>query len=220
MPEEHSLEGVPPRQDSNGRSGRPEFVQFRSRIQRLVESLVGLRNSSAAAQDWREQERVEVKLESAAVIVEFFVAKLSWETANELAHHFQSSFAQFAPVFLDAPAPRIFKLGKSREKEGSYRQLHILEDTSLMLQWDPLNAGYSVKIQTNLNDFNDHFEVFVTDAARKPLPATGRRAKEHVVDLESWYKEFGRAFEKMGCRVLRECAMRWKDLAGLDYKRK
>ena len=63
--------------------------------------------------------------------------------------------------------------------------------------------------------FNDHFEVFVTDAARKLFPATGKYAKKKAVDLESWYKEFGRDFEKMGCRVMRESALGWKDLAGL-----
>jgi len=69
------MESLTPPRDSNGRSSRPEFVEFRNRIQRLVESLVGLRDVASDTKSWREQERVEVKLESAAVIVKFFVAE-------------------------------------------------------------------------------------------------------------------------------------------------
>ena len=144
------MESLTPPRDSNGRSSRPEFVEFRNRIQRLVESLVGLRDVASDTKSWREQERVEVKLESAAVIVKFFVAEFSWETASELAHHFQSSFGKLDPVFLDAPTGKTIKLA---------RQLYRQKNTFITFERDPFNAGYSVQIETNLNDFNDHFEV-------------------------------------------------------------
>ena len=67
MPEERAMESLTPPRDSNGRSSRPEFVEFRNRIRRLVESLVGLRSAASEGKSWRKQERVEVKLESAAV---------------------------------------------------------------------------------------------------------------------------------------------------------
>jgi len=113
------MESLTPPRDSNGRSSRPEFVEFRNRIQRLVESLVGLRDVASDTKSWREQERVEVKLESAAVIVKFFVAEFSWETASELAHHFQSSFGKLDPVFLDAPTGKTIKLARSGEKRAA-----------------------------------------------------------------------------------------------------
>ena len=58
---------------------RPEFVEFRNRIKRLVDSLVTLRNTPLPPHSFSGQERVEVKLESESVIIEFFVAQLSWD---------------------------------------------------------------------------------------------------------------------------------------------
>jgi len=57
---------------------------------------------------------------------------------------------------------------------------------------------------------------FVTDAARKIFP---EKHKEEGRRPGIRYKEFGRDFEKMGCRVLRESALGWKDLAGLTHLR-
>lgn len=37
--------------------------------------------------------------------------------------------------------------------------------------------------------------------------------------MKSWHEDFGRSFEKMGCRVLRESALGWKDLMGLPHLR-
>ena len=62
-------------------------------------------------------------------------------------------------------------------------------------------------------------DVFVTDAARLVFPPVERISKRKVTDLESWYKEYGRDFEKIGCRVIRESGLGWKDLAGLDSLR-
>lgn len=208
----------PPGRDS--RAGRPQFVEFRDRMKRLVESLVALRELPSPENPWAGgTERVEVTLESEAVIVEFFVAQLRWESGSELTHNFQLSFGKFAPVFLDSPTKTSFKLGKSREKEGSYGQLYVQENTFLSFLAQPLDTGYSIAIRTNLNDFDDHFEVFVTEAARTLFPPIEKARKKKAADLESWYKDFGRAFEKMGCRVLRESVLGWKDLTGLSHLR-
>lgn len=214
MAEEHTIKSTSGYQGSGGHTRQPEFVEFRNRIRRLVNSLVALRNLPPGASWAPDQERVEVQLESEAVIVEFFVAQLPWETASAIMHNFQRSFAKFRPLFLDSLTATLLKLEKSREKEGSYGQVYIKERTVLTFQKGPFNAEYSVRIQTNLNDFNDHFEVFVTDAARTLLPPV-ENPPQKAADLESWYKNFGPSFEKTGCRVLRESVLGWKDLTGL-----
>jgi hypothetical protein len=133
-------------------------------------------------------------------------------------HQFQESFSKFAPVFLDSNTRYGFKLEKSRKEDGSFARLYTADNTTLTFQNDRLRAGYCVEIRTNLKDFNDHFEVFVTDAARTVFPPSGPVSVD-AGDLESWRKEYGRAFEKLGCRVLRESSLGWSDLAGLDNLR-
>ena len=220
MTEGRARDRISGHQGSGGRTGRPDFVEFRNRIKRLIDSLVALRDLPPADRPWaRGQERVEVTLESEAVIVEFFVAQLPWETGSELVYTFQLSFAKLGPVFLDSPARDLFRLGKSREKEGGYGQVYLKDKTILTFRTGFLRAGYSVHIQTNLSDFDDHFEVFTTDAARTLFPPIETPRKKKAADLESWYKDFGPSFEKMGCRVLRESALGWKDLTGLGHLR-
>ena len=220
MAKERALENVGPHQGSGARSGRPEFVEFRNRLKRLVDSLVALRDLPAANVPWTgDPERVEVKLEAEAVVVEFVVARLPWEKGSELVHDFQSTFANPAPVFLDSRTRADFTLRKSREKDGSYGQFYLREDTSLSFGPQILGDGYLVKVQTNLTEFNDHFEVFVTDAARTLFPPIEKPRKKTAADLESWQQEIGRSFERMGCRVLGESELGWKDLTGLDHLR-
>lgn len=218
MPEV-AITNIGPDGDSKKHAGRPGFVDFRNRIQRLVDSLIALRTPSAASSFGDGRERVEVNLESEAITIEFFVAELPWKTTSGLVQQFQDTFAKYAPVFLDAAGSQKLRVSKSVEKEGSFRTLYSKDDTTLTLQTDLFHAGYSIRIQTNLKDFNDHFEVFVTDAARAVFPATETRERKITADLESWHKEYGRAFEQMGCRVLRDSAFGWKDLAGLAHLR-
>jgi SpoVK/Ycf46/Vps4 family AAA+-type ATPase len=218
MPES-AITNLGPDGDSGKHGGRPGFVEFRNRIQRLVDSLVGLRTPSAPGPFGDARERVEVSLESEEIAVEFFVADLPWKTTSGLIHQFQDTFAKFAPVFLDASGLETLKVSKSAEKEGSFRTLYTKEDTTLTLDRDMLHVGYSIKIRTNLKDFNDHFEVFVTEAARAVFPPTQKPARQNIEDLESWQREFGRPFEEMGCRVLCDSDLGWKDLAGLTHLR-
>lgn len=216
MPEERGITNTGKSEDN---AERPGFVDFRNRIKRLVDSLVALRSPSPDSLFGDSRERVEVKLESEAVTVEFLVAQLPWKTIVGILQQFQDTFAKFAPVFLDASGAQVLKVSKSAEKEGSFRTLYSKEDTTITLQTDLLNAGYAIKIQTNLKDFDDHFEVFVTDAARVVFPAAEKPARRNDRDLDSWYKEFGRAFEQLGCRVLRDSVLGWNDLAGLAHLR-
>jgi len=214
MTEEQITKSTGGRQ-SSGRGGRSEFVEFRDRIKRLVESMLALRKISPPDSAWSllgSQERVDVNLESEAVIIEFFATELSWETASKIAHDFERSFARSAPIFLECRGTTNMRLRQSRQKDGSYGQLYLKENTILSFQKS--FTGYSVKVETNLDDFNDHFEVFVIDAVRTLFPPAEKSHKK-VADLESWREEFGRSFEKMGCRVLHESSLGWKDLVGL-----
>lgn len=197
------------------RPGRTDFVEFRNRVKRLVESLVALRDLPSPDHPWRaEQERVEVTLESQAVIVKFFVAQLTWEIGSTLVHDFQRTFGKFAPVFLDSSNSAGFRLGKAREQSGSFGRVYLQDDTTLDVRQSVFQTAASIGIQTPLNDFNDHFEVFTSDAARMLFPPIEKPRKK-TADLECWFKEFGRSFEQAGCRVVRESALRWKDLTGL-----
>lgn len=215
-----SRDSASSRQGSGG-DGRPEFVAFRNRLSRLVEALLALRDLPPPDHAWAaEPERVEVRLESDAVIVEFVVAQLPWDVASTLVRNFQVNFARSTPIFLETYGRGDLTLTRSRPKEGSFAQVCLKENTTLTFEKRLMTAGYSIKIQTNLHDFDDHFEVFTTDAARTLFPPIEKAGnKKHVTDLESWHKEFGRAFEETGCRVLRETSLGWSDLIGLDHVR-
>jgi len=207
-------------QDEGG-GRRPEFVAFRNRLARLVETLVALRDLPTPAHSWEAApERVEVTLESDAVIVEFVVAHLPWDIASHLVHSFHVNFAKSSPIFLETYGDGILTLTRARPKEAGFAQVYLKENTTLTFKTRLTTDGYSIATRTNLHDFNDHFEVFTTDAATTLFPPIERaRTRENVTDLESWYKEFGHSLEQAGCRVLREEALAWSDLAGLDHLR-
>ena len=100
---------------ADAHNARPEFVEFRNRIRRLVESLVGLRDVPPAHHSFGGQERVEVKLESDAVIVQFFVSQLPWKAATSLVNAFRATFANLSPLFLNSFGGYSLKISKSRE---------------------------------------------------------------------------------------------------------
>ena len=172
MAEEHLI-GSPGEYGSNGSSGRPEFIEFRNRVKRLVESMVSLRNVPRSEFPWMGSERVDVKLESESVMVDFFVAQLTLETAIDVIQLFHESFSKRAPLFLEGLVSEMFRLIPAHEKEGGYGLSYLKQNTTLTFHVQPLRGGYSLKIETSLSNFNDHFEVFVTDAARKLF--SGRR---------------------------------------------
>jgi SpoVK/Ycf46/Vps4 family AAA+-type ATPase len=159
-----------------------------------------------------------VKLEATTVTVEFVVAHLSWETASRLAHEFQSKFAKSDSLFADAYDPAWIVLRKPRHNQGIVGRLLGPGETRLLFRTDHFGGGYCVRIQAALDEFNDHFEVFVMDSAKSLFPPQDKAAekKKTATDLQSWHKEFGRAFEKLGCRVVRETKLGWKDMVGLD----
>jgi hypothetical protein len=54
-------------------------------------TLVALRSGVSSGTD---AERADVKLESDAVTIQFFVAQLPWEITSEVVDHFRVSFAK------------------------------------------------------------------------------------------------------------------------------
>jgi hypothetical protein len=180
---------------------------------RIVESLLSFRNIPQGNVAWPQQERVEVKLESDGVTVQFVVSSLEWETVLALVHDFQQSFGRFDPLFLEPTIMNGMTLRRScREAEG-FGHVFGQGDTTMSFETTPL-YGHLVKTRTTVEDFDDHFEVFVTETAKRLFPPIEQRRRK-AADLESWHKEFARQFEKMGCRVIQESELGWKDLAGL-----
>lgn len=203
---------------AHARGARPDFVAFRRRLTRLIESLVALRDVSSS-EPWGElEERVEMRLEGDAVTIELFVAQLSCEVVTELAHHFRRTFMNFAPAFLET-SPGSVTLRQSREKDGSYGLLRTRDDTTLTVQRWYLRGEYRVTLETRVSQLEDHFEVFATDAARILFPPIAKPSKKTVADVESWYEEYERPFERLGCRVHRDSHLSWTDLAGLAHLR-
>lgn len=99
---------------------RPEFVEFRTRITRIVESLPSFRNVPQGDAPWPRQERVEVKLESDGVTAQFVVSALEWETVLALVHDFQEGFGRFDPLFMEPMTANALTLRRSRRIEDGF----------------------------------------------------------------------------------------------------
>src|SRR5205823_3252150 len=128
---------------SAGRRTRLDFVEFRHRLQRLVDALVALRDLTPSSCAWpAEHESVEVTLESTGVVVELLVAQMPWEMGLDLIHRFQVSFGKFAPVFLASSHPGMLKVGRARQRDGGYAESYIEDNTTLWFRTPALRAPY------------------------------------------------------------------------------
>ncbi len=205
-------------QESSGRAQDCDFITFKVRIMRLVKSLIALRDvpQQTAFFMTDEQEGVDVKLQSDNVAVQLIVAFLPWEILQKLVSSFLDSFGKHA--FVESFGFRNFTLKKAIEKAGGYG-IYIREQTSLCFSQNLLGGNYSVTIATSMSDFNDHFEDFVTNTAKTLFPPIEKPKKKPTAGLESWYKEYGSMFQKLGCRVSHDTSLGWKDLVGLDSLR-
>jgi hypothetical protein len=180
MPEERGITNIGPADDSEKRAGRPDFVDFRNRIKRLVDSLVELRDPAPTGHFGDSRERVEVKLESEAVIVEFFVAQMPWETTSGLVNQFQDTFAKFTPLFLDANGVHTFKVSKSIEKEGSFRTLYNKE--AVLTKWYGESEKRLASISVPRGWPNDHADRR-SGRARSPQKREPRSNCPHGFDF-------------------------------------
>lgn len=200
-----------------GSSAHKDFISFRDRLKRLVDSLVALRHLDEPGSMWPEKpERVEVTLESESVQVEFTVAGLSWTTGSHLVELFQGKFGGSAPLLVESAVEGYLRIAKAQEKDGSYGRLYTKDRTTLAFRQSIGRGRHEIKIETGVAEFNDHFETFVTEAARVLFPPVEKPRRQPGMDAKAWQKEFGRSFERLGCQVLRESLTTWRDVVGLE----
>lgn len=216
MAQELSTPG-PGAEDGRGHSGkRLDFIEFRQRITRLVETLAAKRGSAGAVAS--DMERVDITLQSDGVAVRFHVADLPWPAACGIVHAFQNCFGRLKPMFAESWSRSSIAFDKASEQEGSYGRAFVREPLRLSFETSIL-PGRAVVARTPLEDFDEAFEVFVTDAANALLGSPQERPEAHTEERTTWYDKFGRAFEAAGCRVLRDHTLGWRDLTGLSHVR-
>jgi hypothetical protein len=149
-------------------------------------------------------------------MVEFTVADLRWATVGRLSYGFQRTFGDRKPLLVESSTPHALTFAKAREKDGSYGQLYRGDRTTLAFDRSLVSGRDTVAIRTGVEQFDDHFETFVTDSARMLFRPVEKPRRKPAADLKAWHREFGRSFEELGCRVLRESAIGWSNLVGLD----
>lgn len=203
---------------SNNSGANRDFVGFRERIERLVNTLTGLRHVPESR--WHQgdkTEHVEVTLKADEFKVQFVVGQLSFETVTALVELFHRTFGGLAPLFAEIGVLGGVSFAKAcHEDGGRYRQLFTGERTTL--EFKPALSGtrHTVAVTSSFAGFDDHFEVFATDAARMLFPPVGKPQQARQENASDWYEDWGREFERSGCRVLRESDVGWSDLVGLD----
>lgn len=199
---------------------RLDFVSFRQRLERLVRSLVALRNISPSRDGWPDQpEGVEIQLDADDLRVTFIVGGLSWEAGTEVAWRFQRMCGPAIPLLADAHFRRHLMLAKAGGQTGQYQRLRDRDRASVTFQPQFSGGRSSIEVRTGLDHFDDHFETFVTDVARLLFPTIAPEPPRRADTLDEWHASFGRDFEALGCRVFREETVGWRDLAGLDRVR-
>jgi hypothetical protein len=206
--------------DEAGTHRRSDFIGFRQRLERLVSSLVALRHVATSPESWDTRpERVQVTLDAKEVRVEFTVTQLSWETITQVASLFQQTFAGFEPLFAEHFSPRHVRFAKADLQKGSYGRFVVGDGTTLAISQPIPKGTHTVEVRTGFTDFNDHFETFATDTARHLFPRIEPPPHKAAGNIADWHKQFGRQFDELGCHVLRDHAIGWNDLVGLERVR-
>ena len=209
--------GLAPDGEPAGAEGRPDFVSFRDRLTRLVESLVAHRPVQPGDDDRpSSREKVTVALESTGVSVTFELARLAWEETRAVVDAFRRSFGGDEPLLVRTVFQGL-QFRPTEFREGAYNRLLEHDRATLNLS-ESFLGRHRVTIETPLEGFDVHFEVFVTDAARLLLPPVDT-PRQAPADVEAWHDEFARDFEELGCRVFREGELGWKDMVGLEAVR-
>lgn len=197
---------------------RLDFVAFKKRIIRLVKTLLELRANEQETGIFLSpniKERVEINLESEGVKVEFYInEQIVWEKAAEITALFQDKFSVgLSPLFLKANNYEML-MENCKQVEGSLKTLYRSEKTNLKFSKNSFDLD-SIAIWTNLDKFNDHFEVFVTEVAKLIFPKKPKKEKKRESG-KSWYKEYGVDFERLGCVVMNKKILSWEDMIGLE----
>lgn len=206
-------------------SPRLDFVAFKKRMQRLIDDLIKLRPAEAEPEGlyissaFKENEGAEINLEAEKVIVKFLIKEgPKWTVLNRLFTLFQDRFATgYAPLFCKSIEQRII-ISKARKADEGYCEIYKGDNTSMQIE-KMLGSGiFRIMVTTGIDAFNDHFEVFVSEAARIIFPPIEKKVKEHG-SAGSWIKEHGREFEKLGCIIMEGKEHSWEDLIGLEEKK-
>ncbi len=201
--------------DDKDHKAKLDFVAFRERIKRLIESLLELRPHEESDNLFLldDQERVDIKLESQKVKVELFIADTpSWHKIAEMVHLFKTFFSSgLSPLFLRSYSDSSITIEKCKVAEEGFGTIYQEDETSLSLSKGGFTLD-SIAIETSLGAFNDHFEVFLTDIVKLVYQPKSEKKKSG----RSWYEDYGRDFEKLGCSVMKENTLHWDDMKGLD----
>ncbi len=212
----------PEKEDTENQNNRErlDFIAFKKRILRLAQSLIDARRSAHLQRPSTlldNEEKIEIKLESEKVSVTITTFGLSQYVLAALANNFHRKYSQygFQPLFADFTGSA-FTLKKSRETEHGFRSYYLEEQTQL--QFLPYRHGLSlVIIETNLRDFTDHFESFVTESVQALFPSTQKTEHKEAAEAdETWEKNFAYRFESAGCTVVKPGQFSWKDIAGYE----
>jgi len=190
---------------------RLDFVAFKKRIIRLVETLLELRpneQETGILLTSNVKERVEINLESEGVKVQFYInEQIIWKKVSQITALFQVKFSVgLSPLFLKASNYEML-IENCKQVEGSFKTLYRSEKTNLIFSKNSFDLD-SIIIRTNLDKFNDHFEVFVTEVAKLIFPTKPKKEKKKESG-KSWYKEYGVDFERLGCVVMNETTLSW-----------
>jgi hypothetical protein len=133
-------------EDGPGHSGkRLDFIEFRQRITRLVETLAGKHGSGGSVADGTE--RVDVTLQSDGVAVRFHVADMPWPAACGIVHAFQNGFNRLRPMFAESWSRSSISFDKAGEQEGSYGRAFVRERLRLCFETSIL-SGHAVVVRT------------------------------------------------------------------------
>lgn len=234
------------------RSERLDFIEFKKRIIRLSESLLAMRPDIQAHPGYtgqRKEEGVEVSLKSDEVSVEIFAADITLDRVADITQKFDQKFSKgFSLPLFTRTGMHSITLIDAREEYAGFRRFFKEGDTSIRFASNELTlASYlaAVTVSTNLDNFNDHFESFVTETVQTLYPpkskanrtgsaaggaggpGTGDSAEAgngagkgneagKKREPSAWYEKYGYWLEKLGCVVMEPSELTWDDMVGQE----
>lgn len=217
--------------DDRGSGKTKDFVEFKKRITRLVEDLLKLRPGKFPGKErfsslYGENEKVEVHLESDLVRISFVILEpIEFSKIVKILDTFSKKYiVQSAPLFCSMSYDSL-NVHPSRRSPDSYGQFIKSDWVSMHIRKTALGT-YEVEVKTLLEKFDDHFETFLTEIAPVLYPEIklekSQREKKDKETKESdhaynkWTFSHSDFFTTLGCVVVTEKSLGWKDMVGLD----
>ncbi|RKX76825.1 MAG: hypothetical protein DRP87_10850 [Spirochaetes bacterium] len=210
---------------------KKDFIEFKRRITRLAEDLLELRPHKQDSLSSRE-EGVEINLQSSRVEVIINVNDLPFLAVTEITGQFKKMFSNhYETPLLVNTSVNVISFEKSvRDGWTSIKYPDSAERIDIEFYFR-YPSQWSITIKSSLSNFNDHFEVFVTDTVKKLFPpkteksfdtsrydeaANKYSAVKQISERGEWYREHGSWLESLGCSVFRPGELTWGDLPGLE----